>query len=395
MSPTETKILTPLRIGRYAVANRVIMAPLVRARCDDDRAPTDLVVTHYVQRASAGLIITEGTHISEFSVTRKTASAHYTEKQHDRWSRVVSAVHAAGGIIFQQLYHVGRKALLSTLPPGQLPIAPSAIAATGGILTRGVLEPFPVPRALKFDEIAGVVDQFRRAVENAQRAGFDGVEIQAANGFLVDQFLRDGANKRADEYGGSIENRARFLLEVIDAVIGVIGADRVGVRLSPHFRADGITDTDPVSTFQYVARELDRRQVAYLHILEGLERDDHPFEQLYLRMQKKRRAAYGPASNEPYLAPLFRENFRGPLILNGGYEPKSAIEMVEAGKADAVSFGRLFISNPDLPERIRVGAELTEPDPETFFAGGPRGYIDYPFLDSSMAVSAVQAGQRG
>jgi N-ethylmaleimide reductase len=382
------KILTPLQIGRHQIKNRVIMAPLVRARCDEDRAPTDLVSIYYAQRSSAGLIITEGTHISEFSVTRRTAAAHYTDKQNERWGHVVRTIHDAGGIVFQQLYHVGRKALLSTLPAGQLPIAPSAVAATGGILVNGVLEPFPVPRALDLAEIPRIVDEFYRAAVNAREAGFDGVEILAANGFLLDQFLRDATNRRTDAYGGPIENRARFLLEVIDAAIKALGPDRVGIRLSPHFRMDGSADSDPVTTFLFVVQRLNERRIAYIHLTEGLERDANPFEEQYLRMLKSNNA-HGPSGDEPFLAPMIHEAFKGPLILNGGYNPATATAMVEEDRADAVSFGRLFIANPDLPERIRTGAELNAPDPSTFFAGGPKGYIDYPFLDH--APTAIQA----
>lgn len=386
MALSDKKILSSLQLGRRTIKNRVVMAPLVRARCDEDRAPTDMVSTYYVQRSSAGFIVTEGTHVSEFSVTRKTAAAHYTDKQIKQWTSVVRAIHDAGGIVFQQLYHVGRKALLSTLPPGQLPIAPSALAASGGILSANGLEPFPVPRALELSEIPQIIDQFRRAAINARDAGFDGVELLAANGFLLDQFLRDGINKRTDIYGGAIENRARFLLEVVDAALEVLGADRVGVRLSPHFRMDGSADSNPPETYRYVAEKLNERGIAFIHLTEGLERDANPFEEQYLRMQKSGNA-HGPSGDEPFLAPMVREVFDGALILNGGYNPETATMMVEEGRADAVSFGRMFISNPDLPERIRVGATLTQPDPSTYFAGGPKGYIDYPFLNQELALA--------
>jgi N-ethylmaleimide reductase len=328
------------------------------------------------------LIITEGTHISPFSVTRKTAAAHYTDKQHGAWIDVVNSIHRAGGIVFQQLYHVGRKALLSTLPEGQYPVAPSAIAATGGILVNGVLEPFPTPRALETSEIASIVKEYRQATINARDAGFDGVEILAANGFLIDQFLRDQTNLRTDKYGGDLQRRARFLLEVVDAAIDVLGADRIGVRLSPHFRMDGAGDSNPVETFGYVASALNERRIAYLHVLEGTTRDDNPYEEQYLRMLKRSDALCGPSGTEPFLAPIFRQQFSGPLILNGGYDRATAIKTVEDGVADAISFGRLFISNPDLPERIRVDAPMNEPDTATFFSGREKGYIDYPFLSA-------------
>lgn len=387
MTYPDKKILSPLHVGRHQLKNGVVMAPLVRARCDEDRAPTDLVATYYVQRSSAGLIITEGTHVSDYSVTRKTAAAHYTEKQLRQWTNVVRAIHEADGVVFQQLYHVGRKALRSTLPAGARPIAPSALAATGGILTGSELEPFPVPRPLELSEIPHVIGEFRRAFVNARDAGFDGVEILAANGFLLDQFLRDGINNRTDAYGGSIENRARLLLEVVDAAIVVLGADRVGVRLSPHFRMDGSTDSNPPKTYRYVAEKLNERRIAYIHLSEGLERDNNPFEEQYLRMLKSGNSI-GPSGDEPFLAPVIREVFKGTLILNGGYSPQTAATVVEEGRADAVSFGRLFIANPDLPERIRLGAPVNQPDPDTYFLGGPKGYIDYPFLSEELALSS-------
>ncbi|MDM0118416.1 alkene reductase [Variovorax arabinosiphilus] len=392
------KLLEPLALGSHVLRNRVIMAPLVRARSDANRAPTELVDIYYAQRASAGLIVTEGCHISPQSTTRANASAHHTDLQNHAWTRVVDKVHAAGGIIFQQLYHVGRKALLSTLPPGELPVAPSAIAAVGGILTAGVLEAFPVPRALELHEIAPIVEDFRASCRRAGEAGFDGVEILAANGFLIDQFLRDETNRRTDSYGGPVENRARFLLEIVDAAIAELGADRVGVRISPHFRSDRIGDSDPVGTFSYVVKELDRRGIAYLHMLEGTTHDEDPFVPLYLRLSRKpssKATGPGPVPGDPFLAPILRPLFKGPLILNGGYTRETAEQVLSQGLADAVAFGRLYISNPDLPERFRQKASLTEADPSTYYSGGPRGYIDYPTLSeqrlSEAAVSDIAA----
>jgi N-ethylmaleimide reductase len=376
-------LFDPLEVGPYTIKNRIIMAPLVRARSDEHRAPTDIVDIYYAQRSTAGFLITEGCHISPFSATRPGASAHYTTIQNRAWTRVVSAVHAQGGIIFQQLYHVGRKALTSTLPNGEAPIAPSAIEAVGGAITENGFEPFPMPRALETAEIPGIVAQFQEAARHALAAGFDGVEILAANGFLIDQFLRDETNLRTDEYGGSIENRARFLLEVVDATIAVLGAAKVGVRLSPHFRADRIGDSNPVATFSYVAAELNRRGVAYLHLLEGTTRDSDPFMPLYLRLIKppdSGSSGPGPIEGDPFLAPILRPIFKGPLILNGGYTRETAAQAIEAGLADAIAFGRLFIANPDLPERFRRHAPLNRPDPATFYSGGPKGYIDYPAL---------------
>lgn len=377
------KLLQPLAMGRLTLPNRVIMAPLVRARSDSERAPTPLVATYYAQRASAGLIVTEGCHISTQSATRANASAHHTDRQTQAWTQVVSEVHAAGGRIFQQLYHVGRKALISTMPNGERPVAPSAIEAIGGVVTESGLEPFPVPRALETHEIAPIVEDFRAAFRRAGEAGFDGVEVLAANGFLIDQFLRDETNKRTDAYGGPVENRARFLLEVVDAAIEELGAERVGVRISPHFRSDRIGDSDPVGTFSYVAKELDRRGIAYLHMLEGTTHDEDPFLPLYLRLVKKPSSGGsgpGPIPGDPFLAPIIRPLFKGTLILNGGYTRETAEQVLRQGLADAIAFGRLYISNPDLPERFRWNAPLNEPDTSTFYSGGPRGYTDYPTL---------------
>jgi N-ethylmaleimide reductase len=385
------KLLEPLKLGDLALRNRIFMAPLVRARSDDLRAPTSLVDVYYSQRATAGLIITEGCHISALSTTRPGSSAQHNETQSAAWKRVAASVHDAGGIIFQQLYHVGRKALLSSLPAGELPIAPSALAANGGVVTPSGLELFPVPRALDTHEIAPIVDEFRIAARYAGEAGFDGVEILAANGFLIDQFLRDETNRRDDEYGGSIENRARFLLEVVDAAIEELGASRVGVRLSPHFRADQIGDSDPVATFSYVAAQLESRRVAYIHMLEGVTHDPDPFVPLYLQLAKKLgegRMGPGPLPGDPFLAPILRKIFTGPLILNGGYTRETANQVLERGVADAIAFGRLFIANPDLPERFARDAELNQPDPATYYSGGTKGYTDYPFLSPRLHQEA-------
>jgi N-ethylmaleimide reductase len=384
------KLLQPIRLGRRLLANRVFMAPLVRARSDENRAPTDIVATYYTQRASAGLIITEGCHISPYSATRGKASAQHNDLQSRAWKRVVDNVHAAGGVMFQQIYHVGRKALISSMPNGALPVAPSALASAGGVPTDTGFEPFPIPRVLETHEIGPIVEEFRTAAILAEQSGFDGVEIHGAAGFLLDQFLRDGTNQRTDIYGGSIENRARFLLEVVDAVGNVLGPDRVGVRLSPHFRADLIGDSDPVATYTYVTRELNRRRIGYIHLLEAREYDPEPFTPLFKQLQRPLGGSTGtgPQEGTAFLAPILKPLFDGVFILNGGYTRESANLVIEQGLADAVSFGRLFISNPDLPERFRLGAALTEPDQSTYYSGGPKGYIDYPTLDAGSFAEA-------
>lgn len=384
------KLFEPLQVGPFKIKNRLVLAPLVRARCDENRAPTPLVSTYYVQRASAGLLISEGTHISPMSVTRSGSSAHYTDLQNEAWASVVDAVHAANGVIFQQLYHVGRKAIASVMPGGVAPIAPSPIAAVGGVLTDQGLQPFTVPRELKLPEIPGLIEEFRVSARRAYEAGFDGIEIQGGNGFLIDQFLRDGANKRTDEYGGSIRNRARFLLEVVDAVSDIFGAHRIGVRLSPHFRADGFGDSNAIETFTYAAEALNTRGIAFLHLLEGVERQTGPAVPLYQRLLDLKAPA-GPVGDGEYFAPHLRKVFKGPLILNGSYTRETAMQVVANGTADAISFGRLFIANPDLPERFRLNAPLNDVDVSTFYTPGPKGYTDYPALGQNDQASVVGA----
>jgi N-ethylmaleimide reductase len=351
-------LFAPFNVGPLELPNRVVMAPLGRARADvERREPTDSVVAYYVQRASAGLIISEATHVAFDSVSRPGTAAIHTSGQIVAWRRVTDAVHAAGGRIFQQLFHLGRKADPARLPYVGLPKAPSPIAALGEFSTPAGPRPFPIPRALESDEIPGLVAEFADAAANARRAGFDGVEIHGANGFLIDQFLRDAANRRRDGYGGGVENRARFLLQVVDAVSDVFSAARVGVRLSPHATADGMGDSAPRETFRHVATQLGRRGVAYLHLIEPV----------------------GTADSEQ-LAPLLREAFSGPFILCGGFNRASARLAVEESRADLIAFGVGFIANPDLVHRLRLDAPWNQPDPATFYSGGDRGYIDYPFL---------------
>jgi N-ethylmaleimide reductase len=356
-----TSLFKPLRVGALALPNRVIMAPLGRARAHaETREPTPSVVTYYVQRATAGLIISEATHISADSVSRPGTSAVHSEGQVAAWRRVTDAVHLAGGRIVQQLFHLGRKADPARLPKGGLPPAPSAIAAQGEFSTPNGPQPFPVPRALETSEIPALIADFARAAANSKRAGFDGVELHGANGFLIDQFLRDGANQRRDQYGGSIENRARFLLEVVDRTIAELGAERIGVRLSPHHVQDGTFDSTPFDTFRYVAEQLQARQIAYLHLIEPVTTP--------------------PAAR---LAGTLRRAFTGPLILCGGFDRASADHALSAAHGDLIAFGAGFIANPDLVERLRRGAAWNTPDPSTFYVGGDRGYVDYPFLHAA------------
>jgi N-ethylmaleimide reductase len=321
-----------------------------------------MVAEYYAQRASVGLIVTEASSVSPLSVSRPHTSAIYGDRHVAAWKLVSDRVHAAGGLIFQQIYHLGRKSDPTRMPAGAVPVAPSAIAALGQI--NGVNGPtgFALPRALNEDEIRNVVDEFRRGAINAQRAGMDGVEIHGANCYLIDQFLRDGSNKRTDRYGGSVANRTRFLLEVVDAVVGVFGADRVGVRLSPHALGDGIADSDPAATFGHVAGALDERRLAYLHLIEA----------------SKPGLPQSPPKGAAPIMPIIRRAFSGALIVNGGYTKQLANQVVASGEADLVAFGTLLISNPDLPERFARNLPLNSPDPSSFYQGGAKGYIDYP-----------------
>jgi N-ethylmaleimide reductase len=359
-------LFQPGRIGGLDLPNRIVMAPLGRARNHSDtRAPQSLSALYYTQRASAGLIISEATHVSPGSVSRPGTGAVHSAEQTQNWRAVTDAVHAAGGRIFQQLFHLGRKADPDRLPGGQLPVAPSAVAAIGTLPTTDGTKPFPVPRALRLSEIAGLRDEFALAFTNARNAGFDGVELHAANGFLIEQFLRDDANLRNDSYGGSIANRARLLLELVDAAIAIFGAGGVGVRLSPHFAVDGPGTSDPEALFTYVARELGARAVAYLHVIEP---DATPAERK--------------------VALTLKTAFDGPFILAGDFTRDSALRAVEDGRADFIAFGRLYIANPDLVERLRLSdTPLNTPDVETFYSGGARGYVDYPSLAEALSPS--------
>jgi N-ethylmaleimide reductase len=350
-------LLSPVRLGPYTLRNRMVMAPMTRNRAGAGNVPAEIAATYYAQRASAGLIVTEGTQVSPQGVGYPGTPGIHDEAQAAGWRRITAAVHERGGRIFAQLWHVGRISHPLLQPAGAPPVAPSAIAAQGQTFTSEGPKPFGVPRALELDEIPGVVGQFADAARVALAAGFDGVEIHGANGYLVDQFLRDGSNQRTDAYGGPAARRTRFLLEVTEAVAGVWGADRVGVRLSPTGAFNTMSDSDPAATFGHAAGELDRFGLAYLHVVEPVQRTPEM---------------------PPPVAPLLRARFRGPFILNGGYGLETAEAALAAGEADLISFGVLFLSNPDLPERFAEGSALNPPDRDTFYAGGERGYIDYP-----------------
>ncbi|MBA3438871.1 MAG: alkene reductase [Pyrinomonadaceae bacterium] len=370
MSNDNTSILfSQVKVGALELPHRIVMAPLTRSRAGEGLAPTEMNATYYAQRASAALIITEATHFSEQGIGYPLTPGVHTPEQIAGWRRITDAVHAKGGRIFLQLWHVGRISHPSLQRGGELPVAPSAIAADGEVFTYTGLQPFVTPRALETAEIPGIVEGFRQGAVNAREAGFDGVEIHGANGYLLNQFLEDSTNKRTDVYGGSPSNRARLLLEVVEAVTGVWGADRVGVRLSPGGIFNTMHDSDPAGTFGYVARELNCFRLAYLHIIE-------PVGGISVNGT--------PTSPTTYL----RAIFEGKIITAGGYDKEKAERVLATGDADLVAFGKLFIANPDLPERFRTGVELNPPDTSSFYGGDARGYIDYPVLDQQHAQHA-------
>jgi N-ethylmaleimide reductase len=358
----DFKLFQPGRIGDIAIANRVVMAPLTRSRADEaagDVPGNALNVEYYRQRSNAGLIVSEGTQISPLGKGYLATPGIHSEAQVQGWRRITQAVHEAGSKMLAQIWHVGRVSH-PALTGGAQPVAPSAVAAQVMVRAHEGKLTAPVPHALSVAEIAGIVDQYRRAAANALRAGFDGVEIHGANGYLVDQFLRDGANQRTDAYGGPVENRCRFALQVVDAVAAEIGAGRTGIRLSPVTPANGLSDGNPQAVFGALVQELDRRGIAFIHMIEGATggtRDVPGFD-------------YGWA----------RRHFRGAYIANNGYDREMAIAAVASGRADAVAFGRAYLANPDLVQRLKRGAALNKPNPQTFYSPGAAGYTDYPTL---------------
>jgi len=360
--PNTTRLLSPFRLGGLELKNRMVMAPMTRSRAlVDGNVPNPLAVPYYTQRASTGLIISEATQVSPQGVGYARTPGIHSPAQVAGWKKITEAVHAAGGVLFAQLWHVGRVSH-PDFHEGRLPVAPSAISANKEIFTYEGKKRSVTPRALETEEIPGIVEQFRRAAENALEAGFDGVEIHGSNGYLLDQFLRDGSNQRTDAYGGSIENRARFPLEVASAVASVWGAERVGYRLLPQSTPyASMTDSTPVETFTYMARELNRLGLGYLHVTEAVSGEGVP-------------------APEQRISPLLRKVFQGAFIVNGGYDARTGEAAIAQGEADLVAYGAPFIANPDLPERFRRGAPLNPADASTFFAGEEKGYLDYPTL---------------
>ncbi|HYH81338.1 MAG TPA: alkene reductase [Longimicrobium sp.] len=355
----ERNLFTPFQLGPYELRNRLVMAPMTRSRAVEGNAVSDLAVEYYRQRATAGLIVSEGTQVSPQGVGYTHTPGIHGAAQVAAWRKVTDAVHEEGGRIFAQLWHTGRVSHPS-FHGGELPVAPSAIGFEGQVLTYEGMRPYVAPRALETEEIAGVVAQFAAGAERAYEAGFDGVELHGANGYLIDQFLRDGSNARTDPYGGSIQNRVRFLVEVTRAVAGVWGGDRVGVRLSPRVAVNGMSDSDPEATFSYAAYALNPFGLAYLHLVDPVA---------------------GPMARPgARISAVLRAIFRGPLIVNGGFEADTGNEAVASGQADLVSFGVPFLANPDLVRRYREGAPLNAPDRATFYGGDAHGYVDYPAL---------------
>ena len=355
-------LFTPVRLGALEASNRIVMAPLTRMRAGPGRVPTSLMAKYYAQRAAAGLIVNEATTISQQGTGCPNSPGIYTQEQIVGWRHATEAVHQAGGRIFLQLWHMGRISHPSFQPNGGLPVAPSAIAPrTGQVLTERGMQPYVTPRALRKDELPGIVSQYATAAEHAKTAGFDGVEIHNANGYLLDQFLRDGTNQRTDEYGGPARNRARLTLEVTDAVTQVWGADHVGIRFSPGGVFNDMQDSNPLETFSHVLHELNRFNLAYAHVIVSTEDD--------LR--------HGAV---PVPLAALRKEFHGPLIVANGFTRATATQALAEDLADAVAFGRLFIANPDLPERFRLNAPLNPLDEATFYGGAEKGYTDYPAM---------------
>ncbi|MDI1308391.1 MAG: alkene reductase [Methylotenera sp.] len=355
-------LFSPINLGSITLNNRVVMAPLTRNRAGEGGVPQAINVDYYEQRATAGLIITEATPISSMAHGYPALPGIYTDAQVAGWKKITDAVHAKGGRIVLQLWHVGRISHPSLLPNGALPVAPSAIKPEGKAFTYQGLVDFVAPRALDVSELSGIVADYVHATQCSLAAGFDGVEIHAANGYLLDQFLRDGTNKRTDNYGGSIENRARLLMEVTRAVVAVAGSDKVGIRISPVNPFNDMQDSNPQALFNYVADALNQFNLAYLHVLEG--------------------GIHGGGIADPFDFAALRQLFKGAYIANLGYDKVRGNAAIAGGHADAIAYGVPFIANPDLVQRYKTNAVLNEADSNTFYGGSEKGYTDYPFLNA-------------
>ncbi|MHC2336685.1 alkene reductase [Bradyrhizobium sp. USDA 4454] len=363
----STKLFEPFKLGPVTLSNRLVMAPLTRNRAPAPSfAPGPLAVDYYGQRASAGLLITEASQVSQQGQGYQDTPGIYSKEQIEAWRKVTDRVHERGGHIFIQLWHVGRISHVALQPNGGAPVAPSAIRAKTKTFVNGTFADVSEPRALELSEIPGIIDDFKRGTANAIAAGFDGVEIHGANGYLLDQFAKDGTNKRTDAYGGSIENRARLMLEVSKAVVGEAGGDRTGIRISPVTPANDVSDSNPQPLFDHIVDQLNALKLTYIHVIEG--------------------ATGGPRDNAPFDYASLRKRFKQTYIANNGYDFALAEKVLEAGAADLIAFGKPFISNPDLVERLKAGAPLNEWDKATFYGGGAKGYTDYPTLKATEAA---------
>lgn len=363
---SASKLFDPYQLGAVTLTNRTVMAPLTRNRAVEGFVPNPLAVEYYGQRASAGLLITEASQVSQQGQGYQDTPGIYTKEQVAGWRKVTDRVHERGGHIYIQLWHVGRISHTTLQANGAAPVAPSAVRANGKTFVGGTFADVSEPRALELGEIPGIIESFKRASANALEAGFDGVEIHGANGYLLDQFAKDKTNKRTDAYGGAIENRARLMLEVSQAVASEAGADRTGIRISPVTPANDVADSNPQPLFDHIVDRLNALKLVYIHVIEG--------------------ATGGPRDIAPFDYESLRKRFSGAYIANNGYDFKLATEVLEKNKADLIAFGKPFISNPDLVERLKLGAPLNDFDKATFYGGGAKGYTDYPVLGRQAAA---------
>jgi N-ethylmaleimide reductase len=363
---STSNLLEPFKLGSITLSNRLVMAPLTRNRALEGLVPNPLAVEYYGQRASAGLLISEATQVSQQGQGYQDTPGIYSKEQIAGWRKVTDRVHAQGGRIFLQLWHVGRISHVSLQPKGGAPVAPSAIRAKTKTFVNGTFADVSEPRALELSEIPGIIDSFRQGAANAIAAGFDGVEVHGANGYLLDQFAKDGTNKRTDAYGGGIENRAKLMLEVTKAVATEAGSERTGIRISPVTPANDVSDSNPQPLFDYIVDHLNALKLVYIHVIEG--------------------ATGGPRDIAPFDYHSLRNRFKGAYIANNGYDLALASKVLSANEADLIAFGKLFIANPDLVERFKRGTPLNTPDKATFYGGGAKGYTDYPVLESAGAA---------
>jgi N-ethylmaleimide reductase len=359
-----TRLFDSFKLGNLTLPNRLVMAPLTRNRALAGLVPSPLAVEYYGQRASAGLLISEATQVSQQGQGYQDTPGIYSKEQVAGWRKITDHVHERGGRIFLQAWHVGRISHTSLQPNGGAPVAPSAIRANTKTFVNNAFAEVSEPRALELSEIPEIIDSYKRGAANAIEAGFDGVEVHGANGYLLDQFARDGTNRRSDAYGGSIENRAKLMLEVSQAIVGEIGAERTGIRISPVTPANDASDSNPQPLFDYIVDRLSALKLVYIHVIEG--------------------ATGGPRDIAPFDYGSLRKRFKGAYIANNGYNFELATKVLAADAADLIAFGKPYIANPDLVERLKKGAQLNEPDKATFYGGGAKGYTDYPTLDAAL-----------